>query len=147
MGVKNESRKNRILFGFNIQSNIEERTKAFAALSQSKVADHVHGWPVPMRYLETVRSYAFVASPRGNGEDCIRTWEAMQVGTVPIVQRSAGIESFKDLGLPMLIIDSWDEIAGISEYELREKYDLIMSSARQEALIMDYWQNLITSTK
>lgn len=36
-------------------------------------------------YLETIASYSFVSSPPGNGYDCFRTWEALVVGTVPIV--------------------------------------------------------------
>ena len=36
-------------------------------------------------YIETVASYAYVLSPPGNGFDCFRTWEALAVGTIPIV--------------------------------------------------------------
>ena len=52
--------------------------------------------------------YKFVISPRGEGEDCHRTWEALYIGCIPIVLSSNLNELYHDL--PILIVDSWDEI-------------------------------------
>ena len=38
---------------------------------------------------ETTAQYAFVASPPGNGFDCHRTWEALVLGCIVIVQNSS----------------------------------------------------------
>ena len=35
-------------------------------------------------YLRTLGQHRFVLSPRGNGLDAHRTWEALMVGTIPI---------------------------------------------------------------
>ena len=45
-------------------------------------------WPRG-QYLMTLGSHKFVLSPRGNGLDAHRTWEAMLVGAIPIVRASA----------------------------------------------------------
>ena len=38
---------------------------------------------------ETTAQFAFVASPPGNGFDCHRTWEALILGCIVIVQNSS----------------------------------------------------------
>ena len=42
-------------------------------------------WP---RYLEELASSYFCVSPFGIGIDCVRTWEALLVRTIPVVRRS-----------------------------------------------------------
>jgi hypothetical protein len=51
---------------------------------------------------------AFVLSPEGGGMDCHRTWEALALGCIPIVKRSAFSDLFQNL--PVLIVDDWSEI-------------------------------------
>jgi len=138
-------KKNRIFFGFSIETNRHERQKAYNFLIKYPLSERLSGWPYPKKYFSIVQSYKFIASPRGNGEDCIRTWESMLLETVPIVMRSTGIDSFAKLGLPLLVIDSWDELSAFSEYDLQAKYDLITAKANREPLYMDYWRKLILS--
>ena len=58
-------------------------------------------------YLHIARS-RFVFSPPGAGLDCYRTWEALYLGSIPIILRSS-INSLFDR-LPVLIVDRYDEI-------------------------------------
>lgn len=94
-------------------------------------------------YFKDIASSKFVISPPGSGHDCYKTWEALLVGTIPIVKRSPIIPIFKDL--PVLIIDDWNEI---TESFLNEKYAEIASkSYRLEKLYFDYWLNIMLETK
>jgi hypothetical protein len=52
--------------------------------------------------------YVFVLSPEGGGVDCHRTWEALALGCIPIVKRSAFSDLFQNL--PVLIVDDWGDI-------------------------------------
>jgi hypothetical protein len=52
--------------------------------------------------------YAFVASPHSNGLDCIRTWEALVLGCIPIVC-SSPIDPVYE-GLPVLIVPRWSDV-------------------------------------
>ena len=52
--------------------------------------------------------YAFVLSPRGDGLDCHRTWEALILGCIPIVKSTPLDELYE--GLPVLIVNSWTDI-------------------------------------
>ena len=61
------------------------------------------------RYLKDIASSYFTLSPVGNGVDCHKTWEAIYMKSIPIVTRWYGLEEFKKLGIPILIIDDWSD--------------------------------------
>ena len=54
-------------------------------------------------FLEEAAHSKFVLSPRGNGWDCHRTWEALYIGSIPIVKTSACNPMFD--GLPVVIVN------------------------------------------
>jgi hypothetical protein len=56
------------------------------------------------------RGFAFEVSPRGKGLDCFRTWEALALGTIPILKSSSLDPLFQDEDLPVVIVESWEEI-------------------------------------
>jgi hypothetical protein len=83
--------------------------------------------------------YKFILSPPGAGEDTHRTWEALYVGCIPIVQSSSIDELYKDL--PVLIVKDWSDInesmlemayLEICENKQKKKYNL-------EKLTFRYW--------
>ncbi len=81
----------------------------------------------------------FVASPRGNGLDTIRTWEALMLGCIVIVRRIPDAPVIEELyaDLPVVIIDRWSDLSRdfltqiLSEYSRR--------TFRYEKLTMQYW--------
>ena len=66
--------------------------------------------PFP-EYLRGLRSSYFAISPRGNGIDLHRLWEALYVGTIPVVTRSLVTEQHPDL--PLVVLDDWSEFGSI----------------------------------
>jgi hypothetical protein len=133
----------RILYGFSISTSKYERQSALDSLKTNLLADKISGHPLPPQYLNILNSYQFIASPPGNGIDCHRTWEAMYLQTVPIVKRSPATEYWRNLNLPLLLIDDWSTLASMHEQELFVLYHETMTRARTEALFMDYWINKI----
>jgi hypothetical protein len=87
--------------------------------------------------------YTFVISPFGNGLDCLRTWEALILGCIPIV-RSSGMNPLFD-DLPVLIINDWKEVTK----ELLETTvgNFKNRSFNYEKLKLSYWQMKINSYK
>lgn len=61
------------------------------------------------KYLTDIAQSYFTVSPIGNGRDCHKTWEALYMKSIPIVTRWRGVEKFKEMGIPLLIIDDWSE--------------------------------------
>lgn len=68
-------------------------------------------------YLQHVASSKFVFSPRGAGLDTHRTWEALYMGSYPVVRTSA-IDSLYD-DLPVLIVEDWKKL---NEKKLKKAY-------------------------
>jgi hypothetical protein len=95
------------------------------------------------KHQKALARYAFVASPPGNGLDTHRTWEAMYLNCVPIVKRSFMTEEFERLGLPIWIVDSYEELKKYDENALKAKYLELEPKFKSDALWFDYWKDLI----
>ena len=90
--------------------------------------------------------YKFVISPRGAGEDCHRTWEAIHIGCIPIVLSSNLNELYQDL--PILVVNSWAEI----NRELLEKAYIEIEGKKRDNIYnmrkttVSYWAERFQST-
>ena len=91
------------------------------------------------------RQFPFWLSPRGNGLDCHRTWEALYLDIIPIVWHSTLDPVFENL--PIVVIKTWDEL---SEDILRTKLREIATKKVQqpsvyqyEKLRIGYWREMI----
>ncbi len=94
-------------------------------------------------YLADMAQSKFVLSPEGAGMDCHRTWEAMLVGSIPIITHSTLDIMFQDL--PILFVDKWEDI---TEEFLEKNYKEITSKHyKLEKLYADYWLRQIYQTK
>lgn len=140
------SRKDRILFGFNVNTNPKERTDAQENLRNCTVADEIKNRINPPDYFKLLNEYNFVASPPGNGTDCPRTWEALLLKTIPICKDSVMIRYFQSIGAPILSIENWNEVVELNENELKEQYYQSKNRFNDEFLLMDFWINLIKNT-
>jgi len=90
-------------------------------------------------YYEDLASHKFVISPRGNGVDCHRTWEALYLRAIPIVRRSVCMSEFEDL--PILYVDKWEELCYIN---LQEKYEEMASKLYDlSKMKISGWENII----
>lgn len=131
-------RKNgRILVSFTRQTNPTEREVALDILKENPRADLLEKRLSQEEYAKIVPTYSFVASPPGNGEDCHRTWEALYLGTTPIVKASVCMEYFRNLGLGLAVIESWDETHDIQPLAEAGRAD------RESPLFLDYWKSAI----
>ena len=85
--------------------------------------------------------YAFTLSPAGAGLDCHRTWEALLLGSIPVVLRSPLDELFTEL--PVVIVDDWSEV---TPARLRSELDRISGTSFEfSQLKLGYWTARIQS--
>lgn len=143
MVARTEATIPRIAFAFNIRTNLAKRLPCYSALTQCDVADEL---PQPLNaslYRSSLCRYMFVASPQGNGLDCHRTWEAMYLKSVPIVDDNPMTRYYKSLGLPLVIVADWSELHQWTEEHATHLYTTTMNAANRVALFAAYWRNRI----
>jgi hypothetical protein len=135
-----------IIYGFSLATNFEERIRCLRALRAHPLAK---AFPQPLNarlYRKELATYRFVASPEGNGPDCHRTWEALLLGVIPIVTRSCLTQRFFDLGLPLLIVDSWDQLCKWDQHALDAFYEEKEKLLNHPVLLWDYWEREVHAT-
>ena len=130
-----------INFQFNMDGNgNSERLLAYNTIPRDLMSIQ----ETPINRYDTWGAYTqhvFIASPRGNGLDTIRTWESLMLGCIVIVRRIPGDggcaleELYHDL--PVVIIDRWSDLT-------RDFLDRILSeytqrTFRYEKLGTSYW--------
>lgn len=143
----NLTKVNKILYKFSVSTNPTQRGEALETLSKHPLAETYTDWRESYKYLSTLQKHKFVASPPGNGEDCHRTWEAMYLGTVPILKKSAMANHFASLELPMIVIENWSELNKWNYKTLEELYATIETQTKYSSLWAKYWLDLIISKK
>lgn len=132
-------KKTAILFKFNISTNPKKRQIAYDYLIKHPLAEQLKRKLSSNLYLKKLVNYKFVASPQGAGIQCHREWEAMYLGVVPIVEKSISAEYFRDLGLPMWVINDWHDLDGLTIDDLNKKFDEVMTKSDKSKLYIDYW--------
>ncbi len=132
-------RKNRIFFRFSLQTNPPERGPARDLFLTLPYMDTVSVHLSSKMHAKILMAYKFVASPRGNSIESCRTWEALYLKCIPIVKDYVALTYFASLGLPLWVIKDWNELAGLTEEQLAQKYDELMATADFRPLHMDFW--------
>ena len=138
----NRIRKPRLMWTFSTETNPQVRRESFLQLSEIATADKF-GRVSSSKHRRLLSTYSFVASPPGNGLDAHRTWEAMYLGCVPIVLRSYMTEFYRNLGLPVWVIDAYSDLEAYDERDLEIKYQEFKPLFQNEALWFKYWENQI----
>jgi hypothetical protein len=128
----------RIMWSFSSHTNPKERALAATWLAKCDLADKVEHLSA-RKHRKALSSYAFVAAPQGHGIDTHRTWEAMYVGSIPIVQRSFMTEEYEKLGLPLWVIDSYEDLLDVDEMQLQRKYHELKPKFDARELWADFW--------
>jgi hypothetical protein len=106
------------------------KNKPFCTVSSPKNLTH---------YLQEMALHKFTLSPRGNGIDCHRTWEALLVGSIPVVRASSLDVLYKNL--PVLIVESWEQVT--QEFLLEKYQEIISKHLNSSKKWAGYWLDKI----
>jgi len=91
-------------------------------------------------YCDSLLNHHFVISPRGNGLDCHRTWEALYLGCYVVMKRLHSLENLYD-GLPVLFVDDWSQV---TQNLLQVMLPLFQHRKwNYKKLTFGYWKELI----
>ena len=136
-------KENLAYINFTISTNKNERKLVFDLFSNKKwvkVGKMVTTSEGMEEYLIEIKYSKFVFCPSGNGIDTHRIWEAIYMGSIPIVKyENTTHHLFTDL--PILFIDNWNQI---NEIFLNKEYEKIINKDyNMEKLKLSYWENFI----
>tara|TARA_R110002020_G_scaffold11692_2_gene43718 strand:- start:1974 stop:2951 length:978 start_codon:yes stop_codon:yes gene_type:complete len=127
---------NLVVYNFRLGTN-EERDKILNYFNTKDWATEGKGKQT--EYLREMYHHKFVISPESCCADSHRTWEAMYLGAIPIVQKTPGMSWFEDL--PILQVD---DMCSLTKEFLEEKYEEMMSKEYNlDKLKISYWLSQI----
>lgn len=140
--IKNFKKKRFLYLNFNLETSLQERKNVYNFF-KNKSFSYVQNAKSFPKYLDDLSTVQFVLSPRGNGLDCHRTWEALYMGAIPIIKTSPLDPLYKDL--PVVIVQDWSEIT--KEF-LEKKYEeFSQKKFSMEKLYFPYWKDQIEKIK
>ncbi len=141
--LRNAPKKGMLYMNFgDLRNKKPERAEVIELLAEQPFCYKAERLPF-LEYMKEMSQYKFSLSPRGYGPDSYRTWEAMLVGSIPVVRTSQLDSLYADL--PVLIIDDWAEI---TEEFLERKYkEMTPRKYNIEKLFMEYWTKRILSVR
>lgn len=90
-------------------------------------------------YYQELRKHRFVVSPPGNGLDSHSTWEALLVGCIPIVAKSALDPVFEDL--PVWKVNDWRDVTDDAVKKMEE--ELLGKAYNWEKVFRSFWETEI----
>jgi len=92
-----------------------------------------------------LKNYSFEISPRGNGIDCHRTYEAIFFNTIPIVKSTSIDSLFNDL--PIVIVNNWEDVTADNLKRWKEKYENVVDGDIPKVLYAAYWKEKFNQFK
>jgi hypothetical protein len=101
-------------------SNHANRGKLYQILLKNGFIPETTNRPF-YQYLDKLAQYKFTFSPEGGGIDCHRTWEALNLGVIPILEKSILADKLVN-DYRVLVVEDWNIIT--TEY-LNEQYKVL----------------------
>jgi hypothetical protein len=129
----------------------QDRTERQQLFSQVKDLPYVHVESYSKKWhnaqdmishYESISKYKWTLCPRGAGEDTHRLWEALYLGSIPVVLKSPLSSLYKDL--PVIQLDNWNQL---SLGMLKKKEKELPFDHNNAYMYFQHWKNLITPHK
>ena len=132
-------RINKIYVNFNAKADrFGQRSACLKDVPSSLVAMYQQKMKRTKTWINT-SNYTFVLSPYGQGMDCHRTWEALILGSIPIIKSTEFVKMFEDL--PVLIVDDWKQINQKLLDDTITKFKTMRFNYSK--LTLEYWKTFI----
>lgn len=130
------SKSNLLYLNFSLNTNANRKNIMNNLLCKGFTRNNTIPWN---NYIKELSTYKFAISPQGNGVDCIRTWECLYLGVIPIVEKSTAMSYFDDL--PILFVNSYDEIN--EEVLNKIYYHLLNKKFNLQKLNINYYKRIM----
>ena len=133
---------NRVLVPPMSPTNTIRLPTIFQAMKRSDVFEVRRTLLAEREYFSMTRDFRFIFCCEGNGFENHRIWETLYQGSFPVMFNSLWSNSLKYLRLPILYIDSLDEINTNLLQEFADKNSNFTPNML-ETLWIPYWKKII----
>ena len=137
---------NSIYINFTSSNNLSERGSLINFLKDRKnvhFENTVFTEPGRINYLKSLREYAMVPCPDGNGFDTHRLWETLYMGGTPIIKECDYLPAALK-HLPVIVLSGWNKIQ--DSRNLEEQWHLAQSKRMNfKYLTSKFWLNYISN--
>lgn len=145
--TKNLERENRIFANFHLNITHPRRLEIYCRLKnnknifwQEKKLPRTESWKLQ-------KKFDFVFSPRGNGIDCHRTWEALILDQIPVVEKTNTPLDDLHKKFPIVMLNSLSEINEKNLKIWKKEYQKKFTPEVKRMLTNEYWIEQIEKKK
>lgn len=131
----------KITYSFNTITNPPLRQNALDVVKQISLAQFISVRGHKFRY--NLSRHAYSLCPEGNCIDTHRLWESLYLRTIPIVTYTPIYKSYYKIGIPILILNNWEDLYHLDLSFLIEFYSLHKDWFQNKPLYFDYWRDFI----
>lgn len=140
------SKINKVFCSFSEHTNLEVR-KPLMNIAKEKGDVVIKKFEIPYEYLNELSKYKYNLCPEGNNFESHRIWESLLFNCTPIVVDNKVNRNFFNLGVPMVMLESWEEFKDLSINDLDEINERNKNKNFKEFVSFDYWEKQILSKK
>ena len=134
----------KILCSFNENTNFEERYPLLQIAEEHSEIEILR-FDDRLKYIDSLSQYKFNLCPEGNNYESHRIWESLLLGCTPVVIKNNVNENFFNLGVPLLILNSWDELKKYNFSDLEEMNKVNLGKNYEQFSTFKFWNNFIES--
>jgi hypothetical protein len=122
---------------FHFNMSHRERRRALAEIrDRPGITIEPHRVPPELLWIRHA-NHAFVISPHGGGPDCHRTWEALLLGSIPIVKISS--LNWLHRQFPIVMVADWREITPAAMASWRDRLEGQFTLDMFHRLTCEHW--------
>ena len=134
----------KILCSFNVHTNFNERKPLIEKVKNNNLYD-IRKFTSNYEYLTELSKYRFILCPEGNNFESHRIWESLIFNCTPIVRSNMVNTNLFNLGVPLLIIDDWSYLNGLTFDDLVNLNQININKEYRKFSTWKYWKELIDS--
>lgn len=137
--VNIENKIEKIFCSFNTYTNPPEREPLMDLAKNNETLFSVKHFSNNYKYLTELSKYSFNLCPEGNNFESHRIWESLNFKVTPIVLNNIVNNNFFNLGIPLLLIDSWSDLKEMTIEDLNKLNSVNIGKDYQKFCRLDFW--------
>lgn len=131
---------NYVLASFDIYKNFDEREPIFDILNNNELVKF-DKFNTKEEYFHNLRTFKFLICPIGKGYDTSRIWEGLLCGVYPILKLNEHSKLLKQVGLPALYLEDWNDLNSYNKQTLNDLYTKFKNTGEFDLNTFKYWKD------